>query len=259
MKRAATLCLSWSLLLVYPALLPGLQKPLRAPDVPFDPSPHHVVEQMLKLADVRKGDVVYDLGCGDGRIVIAAAQQFGARGVGIDIDPQRIRESLENAREAGVTGRVRFRNEDLFEADISEATVVTLFLWPEVNLKLRQKLWRDLKPGTRVVSYYWDMGDWEPERRIPADGHEIYLWTIPSRRPTQPAAPPSRPPEPRAGAAEAPAPGAPDPPPPRGKSDVPAVYALARNGAIALSKAPKPHASRFAAVGTPSRSQFIVA
>jgi SAM-dependent methyltransferase len=158
------------------------QKPLRAPDVPFDPSPHHVVEQMLKLADVRKGDVVYDLGCGDGRIVIAAAQEFGARGVGIDIDPQRIRESQENARAAGVSNRVSFRNEDLFEAGISDATVVTLFLWPEVNLKLRPKLLKDLKPGTRVVSYYWDMGDWVPEKQIEIDGHSIYLWTIPARR-----------------------------------------------------------------------------
>jgi SAM-dependent methyltransferase len=158
------------------------QKPLRAPDVPFDPSPHHVVEQMLKLADVRKTDVVYDLGCGDGRIVIAAAQTYGARGVGIDIDPQRIKESQENARAAGVTDRVTFRNEDLFEARISEATVVTLFLWPEVNLKLRPKLLADLKPGTRVVSYYWDMGEWQPEKQIEIDGHSICLWIIPARR-----------------------------------------------------------------------------
>jgi precorrin-6B methylase 2 len=158
------------------------QQPLRAPDVPFDPSPHHVVAQMLKLADVRKTDVLYDLGCGDGRIVIAAAQTYGARGVGIDIDPQRIKESQENARAAGVTDRVTFRNEDLFEADISEATVVTLFLWPEVNLKLRPKLLADLKPGTRVVSYYWDMGDWQPEKQIEIEGHSIYLWTIPPRR-----------------------------------------------------------------------------
>jgi len=170
-------------LLVLDGLLPlAQQKPLRAPDVPFDPSPRHVVDQMLKLADVHRGDVVYDLGCGDGRIVIAAAQQFGARGVGIDIDPQRIEESRENARKAGLLNRVTFRNEDLFEADIAEATVVTLFLWPEVNLKLRPKLLRDLKPGTRVVSYYWDMGDWVPEKQIPADGHAIYLWTIPSTR-----------------------------------------------------------------------------
>jgi ribosomal protein L11 methylase PrmA len=151
--------------------------------VPFDPSPQSVVDQMLKLADVHEGDVVYDLGCGDGRIVIAAAKRFGARGVGIDIDPRRIEESMENARIAGVLDRVTFRNEDIFEANIAQATVVTLFLWPEVNLKLRPNLWRDLKPGTRVVSYYWDMGDWMPEKRIAArTGHSIYLWTIPSKR-----------------------------------------------------------------------------
>jgi SAM-dependent methyltransferase len=157
------------------------QAPLRPPDVPFEPSPQRVVDQMLKLAGVRKGDVVYDLGCGDGRIVIAAAK-LGARGVGIDIDPQRIKESQENAVAAGVADRVSFRNEDLFEAKISDATVVALFLWPEVNLKLRAKLLSDLKPGTRVVSYYWSMGDWTPERVIPAERRSIYLWTVPARR-----------------------------------------------------------------------------
>ena len=156
------------------------EKKLREPDVVFEPSPENVVEQMLKLANVQKGDVVYDLGCGDGRLVIAAAKQFGARGVGIDIDPQRIKESIENARKAGVLDRVRFRNEDLFEADIREATVVTLFLWRSVNLKLRPKLWKDLKPGTRVVSHHWDMDDWAPEKQMEVDGHPIYLWRIPA-------------------------------------------------------------------------------
>lgn len=136
---------------------------------------------MLELAEVTPRDVVYDLGCGDGRIVIAAAKEFGARGVGIDIDPARIAESEKNARKAGVAGRVRFRNEDLFEADIREATVVTLYLWPWVNLKLRPKLLRELKPGTRVVSHCHDMGDWIPERRIEVNGHRIYLWRIPER------------------------------------------------------------------------------
>jgi SAM-dependent methyltransferase len=187
MNRARTSLLLCSLLILYLAFPLAQRTPLRTPDVPFDPSPRHVVDLMLKLAEVRKGDVVYDLGCGDGRIVIAAAQRFGARGVGIDIDPQRIKESLENARTAGVLDRVTFRNEDLFEADIAHATVVTLFLWPEVNLKLRPKLWRDLKPGTRVVSYYWDMGDWVPEKQIEVDGNPIYLWTIPARRPPGPA------------------------------------------------------------------------
>jgi SAM-dependent methyltransferase len=157
------------------------QKSLRPPDVRYEPSPPEVVRAMLELAGVTSRDVVYDLGCGDGRIVIAAAKEFGARGVGIDIDPQRIAESEENARKAGVAGRVRFRNEDLFEADISEATVVTLYLWPWVNLKLRPKLLRGLKPGTRVVSHWHDMGDWKPDKEIEVSGRKIYLWRIPPR------------------------------------------------------------------------------
>ena len=155
------------------------EKKLREPDVEYEPTPQNVVEQMLKLANVHKGDVVYDLGCGDGRIVITAAKQFGASGVGIDIDPIRIKESLENARKAGVMNRVTFRLEDLFTSDIQEATVVTLFLSGSVNMKLRSKLLRELKPGTRVVSYYWDMDDWEPDKQIEVDGDPIYLWTIP--------------------------------------------------------------------------------
>jgi SAM-dependent methyltransferase len=152
--------------------------PKRAPDVHWEPSPNEVVSAMLRLADVRKGDIVYDLGCGDGRIVIAAARYFDARGVGIDIDPQRIAESQENARTAGMTRRVEFREEDLFEADVHDATVVTLFLWPSLNLKLRPKLERDLKPGTRIVSYIHDMGDWTPDKQIAVNGRPIYLWTI---------------------------------------------------------------------------------
>ena len=158
------------------------EKKLRDPDVEYEPSPQHVVERMLKLANVQKGDVVYDLGCGDGRIVVTAAQKFGAIGVGIDIDPIRIKESLYNARKAGVIDRVTFRLEDLFTADIQEATVVTLFLSHSVNLKLRSKLLQELKPGTRVVSYYWDMDDWVPGKRIEVNGDPIYLWTIPSKK-----------------------------------------------------------------------------
>ncbi len=153
--------------------------PRRAPDVHWEPTPHEVVTEMLRLADVKKNDVVYDLGCGDGRIVIAAARDFGAQGVGIDIDPQRIAESQENARAAGVTQRVTFREEDLFEADIHDATVVTLFLWPSLNLKLRPKLLEDLKPGTRIVSYIHDMGDWLPEKEVEVGWRRIYLWTVP--------------------------------------------------------------------------------
>jgi hypothetical protein len=152
--------------------------PLRRPDVRYDPSPQPVVHAMLQLAGVRRNDVVYDLGSGDGRIPITAARVYGARGVGIDIDPQRIAEANANARSAGVTDRVTFRNEDLFTADFRDATVVTLFLSPDVNLRLRHRLLSELKPGTRVVSYWHDMGDWEPERTIAAGGANIYLWTI---------------------------------------------------------------------------------
>ncbi len=154
--------------------------PLREPDVRWEPSTTDQTLSMLKLAGVTRKDIVYDLGCGDGRLVVTAAKEFGARGVGIDIDPERIKDSVANAQKAGVTRRVQFRNEDLFEADIREATVVTLYLWPSVNLKLRPKLLKDLKPGTRVVSNLHDMGDWTPEKRIEVDGHPIYLWTIPA-------------------------------------------------------------------------------
>lgn len=154
----------------------------RAPDVPYDPTPHNVVAQMLRLAQVREGDVVFDLGCGDGRIVIAAVRERGARGVCVDIDPQRILESRANASAAGVAERIRFLEQDLFATEIREATVVMLFLWPDVNLKLRPRLWRELRPGTRVVSYVHDMGDWRPQRTLTVQGRygprELYLWTI---------------------------------------------------------------------------------
>jgi SAM-dependent methyltransferase len=155
----------------------------REPDVPFQPSPRQVVKQMLLLGGVHRSDVLYDLGCGDGRIPIAAAKLHGARAVGIDIDPVRIEISRRSADKAGVPGWVTFRNEDLFEADISQATVVTLFLWPEVTRALRQKLLRDLRRGTRVVSYFWEIADWLPEREVAVDGRPIYLWTIPPKRP----------------------------------------------------------------------------
>jgi tRNA G37 N-methylase Trm5 len=156
---------------------------VKAPDVPFVPTPTEVVEEMLKLGSVKAGDVLYDLGSGDGRIVITAAQKFGIHGVGIDINPERIREANENAKKAGVTDRVKFLNEDLFTAPISEATVVTLYLLPSVNLKLRPKLLHDLKPGTRVVSHSFDMGDWKPDKTVDVSGRSIYLWIIPSTPP----------------------------------------------------------------------------
>jgi len=154
-------------------------KPLREPDVIFVPTPQAVVDAMLKMAGVHKGDVVYDLGSGDGRIVVTAAKEYGAKGVGIDINPKRIAEANANAQQAGVTDLVTFRNEDLFEADIHEASVVTLYLLTSLNLKLRPKLWHDLKPGTRVVSQTFDMGDWKPEKEDEVEGHTIYLWRIP--------------------------------------------------------------------------------
>jgi len=139
---------------------------------------------MLQLARVTADDVVYDLGCGDGRLVIAAAK-LGARGVCVDIDPQRIRESRANAERAGVAERIRFRNEDLFDTEISGATVVTLFLWQSVNEKLRPRLWRQLKPGTRVVSYIHSMGDWRPRETVNVESargpRKVFLWIIPEK------------------------------------------------------------------------------
>jgi len=162
--------------------------PKREPDVPYVPTTETAVQAMLKLGEVKKTDVVYDLGCGDGRIVIAAAKSYGARGVGIDINPVRIGEAKENAKKAGVEKLVRFEENDLFEAKIGEATVVTLFLLPNINLKLRPKLLADLKPGTRVVSNTFDMGDWKPEKEfiVPDTevdtylSHRLYLWIVPS-------------------------------------------------------------------------------
>ncbi len=150
----------------------------RKPDVLYVPTPPEVVDAMLEVTKVTAKDVVYDLGCGDGRIVITAAKAKGATGIGIDIDPKRIEEATANAREAGVMDRVTFRQEDLFEADISEASVVTLYLLTTLNLKLRPKLWRDLAVGTRVVSHSFSMGDWEAEQTLDIDGRKVYFWTI---------------------------------------------------------------------------------
>ncbi len=147
--------------------------------VPYVPTPPDVVEAMLKLAQVAKTDVVYDLGCGDGRIVVAAAQAHGARGTGVDINPERIKEANENAKKAGVTARVRFIESDLFAADIREASVVTLYLLPDFNLRLRPKLLKELKPGSRIVSHSFDMGDWKPDKQIQINGRTIYLWVVP--------------------------------------------------------------------------------
>jgi hypothetical protein len=153
----------------------------RRPDVVYVPTPPDVVDAMLKVGGVKPGDVLYDLGSGDGRIVIAAAKKHGIRGVGIDIDPQRIAEARANAEKEGVSHLVTFRQEDLFTTDISEATVVTLYLLPSLNVKLRPRLWKELKPGTRIVSHAFDMGDWKPETTLSVDGRMVYFWRTPSK------------------------------------------------------------------------------
>jgi SAM-dependent methyltransferase len=152
-------------------------------DVPYVPTKQETVEAMLALAGVGPKDVVYDLGCGDGRIVVTAAQRFGARGVGVDIDPARIAEARENARKAGVASRTTFHLGDLFYADIRDATVVMLYLLPSVNQKLKPRLLADLAPGTRVVSHDFDMGaDWPPQKTVNLGRDTLYLWTVPARR-----------------------------------------------------------------------------
>ena len=156
--------------------------PQRTPDVIYVPTPPGVVEAMLKMADVKKGDVVYDLGSGDGRIPIMAAEKFGAaKAIGIDIDPQRIKEANENLAKSKVAGQVRFLNQDLFTTDFSEATVITLYLLPSLNEKLMPKLLA-LKPGTRIVSHAFLMGDWKPERTETVEGKNIYFWTVPAKK-----------------------------------------------------------------------------
>jgi len=166
------------------------QAPKRAPDVPYVPTTDQAVAAMLKLAAVKKNDIVYDLGCGDGRIVIAAARDFGAHAVGIDINPVRIKEARTNAANAKVEPLVRFEENDLFEADFHEATVVTLFLLPAINLKLRPRLIEQLRPGTRVVSNTFDMGDWKADQEAHVDDNDeetglsqrLFLWVVPARK-----------------------------------------------------------------------------
>jgi SAM-dependent methyltransferase len=162
---------------------PSVQTRRQAPDVPYVPTPQAVVERMLEIARVNQNDIVYDLGSGDGRILITAAQRYGAGGVGIDINPQRIQEANENAQKAGVTYRVQFRQQDLFETDLGDATVVTLYLLPDVNIQLGPKLLRELKPGSRIVSHSFDMGNWKPQRVEQVDGNTIYLWVVPQKVP----------------------------------------------------------------------------
>ena len=168
-------------LLVSIAALAASQQPKRTPDIHFVPTPDEVVEAMLRLAEVGATDVVYDLGSGDGRIPITAARRFGARGVGIDLDPELVAQATRSAQEAGVADRVRFVEGDIFESDISPATVVTLYLLTSINERLRPKLQKELRPGTRIVSHQFRMGDWDPERDIVIDFRPLFLWRVPKR------------------------------------------------------------------------------
>ena len=155
--------------------------PSRRPDVIYVPTPEPVVEAMLQVANVTKNDVVYDLGCGDGRIPVTAARKYGARGVCFDIDPERIKEATANVAKNNVGNLVKVVHGDLFEQDLSGATVVTLYLLPSLNVKLMPKLMKELKPGTRIVSHAFDMGDWKPEKELDVDGRKVYYWTIPKK------------------------------------------------------------------------------
>jgi SAM-dependent methyltransferase len=160
--------------------------PTLGQDVPYVPTPPEVVDRMLRLAEVNSGDVVYDLGCGDGRIVVAAASRPGVRAVCVEISPERIAEAKQNAVKAGVQDRIQFVEQDLFTAPIKDASVVTLYLLPSVNLKLRPRLLRELRPGTRIVSHAFDMGDWKPEQKVVVEvapqQYTIYRWTVPAQQ-----------------------------------------------------------------------------
>jgi len=163
------------------------KRPLRKPDVIYYPTPPETVAEMLRIAKIKKGDVLYDLGSGDGRIPIAAASQYGIRAVGIEIDPKLVTEAEEKARQANVSGLVRFRNEDMFRVDVSEASIVTLYLSEKLNVLLRPKLLRELRPGSRILSHDFRMGDWKPEQsvRVPWGKlyRTVYLWTVPTPKP----------------------------------------------------------------------------
>ncbi|MDQ3288326.1 MAG: methyltransferase domain-containing protein [Pseudomonadota bacterium] len=166
----------------------------RTPDVVYVPTPPKVVDAMLKAAEVGKDDVLYDLGSGDGRIPITAARRWGTRGIGVEIDPQRIADARQGAKRAGVTDKVTFIEGDLFDTDLSKATVVTLYLLPSLNLRLRPKL-LELEPGTRIVSHAFDMGDWAPEETIDVDGATVYRWTVPETVPAHLRATPAAAPQ----------------------------------------------------------------
>ncbi|BAU10122.1 hypothetical protein LEP3755_06020 [Leptolyngbya sp. NIES-3755] len=165
-----------------PAPATTAQSPTPQLDVPYVPTPEAVVDAMLKVAKVGKNDVLLDLGSGDGRIPITAAKRFGTRGFGVDIDPERIKEANANAKKEGVTDLVQFAQQDLFKTDLTKATVITLYLLPRINLQLRPQLLK-LKPGTRIVSHAFDMGDWKPDQVVSVNGTNVYFWTVPKTIP----------------------------------------------------------------------------
>jgi len=183
MSRPTLRCLL-TLLCALVSIAAGAQdntRPSRKLDVWYVPTPHEIIDRMMSIAKVRTGDVVFDLGCGDGRMVIAAAQKFSTRGVGVDLDPQRIKEARANAKAAGVEDLVSFEVGDLFQTDITEATVVMLYLLPQLNRRLKPKLFAELRPGARVVSHDFDMGpDWPPDEYIKLGSDGIYLWLMPA-------------------------------------------------------------------------------
>jgi SAM-dependent methyltransferase len=181
MQRAHVLALTFAAAVAtVPVLSQQPTEPLRQPDVIYLPTPREAVTTMLNAANVGPGDVVYDLGSGDGRILIAAVKDFGAaRGVGVDIDPAMIREANDNADRAKVMDRVRFLNQDLFDTDLRDATVVTLYLLPWLNRQLIPKLKAELKPGARIVAYRFAMGDWKPDQTLIVNGQSIYVWRVP--------------------------------------------------------------------------------
>ena len=161
------------------SISPDAQSRTPSLDIHYVPTPNEAVDLMLRLAQVTPDDVVYDLGSGDGRIVISAAQKYGARGVGIELDPELIKRARTNATRARVQDRVEFREDDLFKTDLSPATVVTLFLSPSMNLRLESKLKRELRPGARIVAYRFPVGTWRPDQEVPVGREHVYLWTIP--------------------------------------------------------------------------------
>lgn len=178
LQRKIWIILSVLWLICFGAVDPA--RPAKDPDVQFIVTPQYLVDEMLEMAGTNSKDVVYDLGCGDGRFLISAAKRFGARGIGIDIDPERIRESQANAKKAGVADRVTFHEQDLFQTDIRQATLIALYLLPELNLRLRPKFFEELRPGTRIVSHAFDMADWKPDAEGRLGGSNYYYWVLPA-------------------------------------------------------------------------------